>query len=84
MKNTMNNSMTMVLDLGDLGMVTGGVMTGEQKERLTGYATVFKRCDISIEEALYSLTYIVKHGGSFPEVTEEEVTEIIRSVYGGA
>lgn len=83
MKNTMNNDMTMVLDPGDLIMVNGGVMDESQKNKLIGYTTVFVRFEKSEQEAFSALSYIVKHGGSFPGVTEEELAELIHLVYEG-
>lgn len=69
------------LDLGDLGKVNGGVMTESQRSTLISHATILKRCDRIEEEALYCLVCMVKYGTSFTGVTEEEVAELVHSVY---
>jgi hypothetical protein len=83
MMNTMND-MTMALELGDLGKVNGGVMTETQRNTLISHATVLKRCDRTEEEVIYCLVCMAKYGTSFQGVTEEEITELVHSVYEGA
>ena len=80
--NTMNG-MTTALDLGNLEIVDGGIMTEDQRNRLISYTTLLKKNGISETDTIRGLSKIVTYGSSFPNVTLEELEELIRSVFEG-
>lgn len=76
MKNT-----KMALDLGELEIVSGGVMDENQKTGLLQYITIYKMSNFSEAETMKPMLYIIRNIEDFSGVTDEEVTELVHSAY---
>lgn len=80
MKNTMNDTI-LVIEPDELGTVNGGMMTENQKYTLIRYIMSFVNARRSEHEAFANMSFIVEHTPSFSGVTEEELSELIHTVY---